>query len=186
MPSLKKMKFLKNLKGWATSNIKKRKQSEDKENVCPPQSRDASINLIMISCRHGERHAMRSTWVLPAVTNGYSQPYPCHVTTAGRPRAHSQWSMGVLCTLCTTHSWCYIHHLRGAVMPVDGTLYTRSSIYLILYTLYHAGLNLHHVKIFGVPDSTYQYMVYPTPPLKGTQGWCYLHHIHICGVPGTT
>ena len=133
-----------------------------------------------------ERHAMRSTWVLPAVTNGYSQPYPCHVTTAGRPRAHSQWSKGVLCTLCTTHSWCYIHHIRGAVMPVDGTLYTRSSIYLILYTLYHAGLNLHHVKIFGVPDSTYQYMVYPTPPLKGTQGWCYLHHIHICGVPGTT
>jgi hypothetical protein len=36
MPSLKKMKFLNNLKGWATGNSKKRKkEEEEKENVGP-------------------------------------------------------------------------------------------------------------------------------------------------------
>jgi hypothetical protein len=35
MPIWKKMKFLKNLKDWATANLKKRKKEdeEDKENV---------------------------------------------------------------------------------------------------------------------------------------------------------
>ena len=44
MPCLKKIKFLKNLKGWATGNSKKRKQDdqEEKENV--GSSRDARIH----------------------------------------------------------------------------------------------------------------------------------------------
>jgi hypothetical protein len=45
MPSLKKMKFSMNLKGWATGNSKERKQDdqEEKENVGP--SCDTHIHL---------------------------------------------------------------------------------------------------------------------------------------------